>query len=133
MPDSLNAGQAQAVLQKQVRVLAAVAGVTASCAVIIPQLMPRRLEGLATGMDALMVFLGLSFLTFVIGVATPIWAYSRAVKIGARMPAAAFAPLALLLSAVICMILIGQIRKRTREVEFRPAERQPPAHTQPVE
>jgi hypothetical protein len=123
---------AEATLRKQVRILAAAAGVFASCAVIIPQLMPRRLGGLATGMDALAVFSLFSFLTFTLGVATPIYAYARAVKMGARMPTAAFAPLALLVAAIIAMIVIGQIRKRTREVEFhaRPAA---PDHTQPVE
>jgi hypothetical protein len=132
MPDSLYPGQAEAALRKRVRVLAALAGVTASCAVIIPQLMPHRTEGFSGGMDALLVFFGLSFLTFVIAVATPIYAYARAVKIGVRMPAAAFAPFALLIAAVIGMIVIAQLRQRTREVEFRPAQRQAP-HTQPVE
>jgi nitrate/nitrite transporter NarK len=122
----------EAALRKHVRVLAALAGVFASAAVIIPQWMPRRLDGLASGMDAIAVFLGFSFLTFVVGVATPIYAYARAVKLGIRMPAAAFAPLALLVAAILAIVVIGQIRKRTREVEFRPAPK-PPAHTQPVE
>ena len=124
--------EAETALRKHVRILAAAAGVFASCAVIIPQLMPRRLDGLASGMDALLVFLTFSFLTFVVGVATPIYAYARAVKIGVRMPAAAFAPLALLVAAIIGMAVIGQIRKRTREVEFRPRPIAP-EHTQPVE
>ena len=119
-------------LRKQVRMLAAAAGVFASCAVMIPQFMPRRLDGLASGMDALADFLGFSFLTFVVGVATPIYAYARSVKIGSRMPAAAFAPLAILLAAIIGMIVIGVFRKQTREVQFIPRER-PPIGTQPVE
>lgn len=123
---------AETALRKHVRVLAALAGVLASCAVMIPQFMPRRLEGLATGMDALAVFLGFAFLTFVIGVATPIYAYARSVRIGVRMPAAAFAPLALLLAAIVVMVAIGAVRNRTREVQFTPKDR-PPIGTQPIE
>jgi hypothetical protein len=125
--------QAEATLRTHVRILAAAAGVFASCAVIIPQLMPRRLEGLATGMDAVLVFLVFSFLTFLVGVATPIYAYARAVKIGVRMPAAAFAPLALLVAAIIGMAVIGQLRKRTREVEFRPASPERPVVPPPTQ
>ena len=126
---------AEIALRMHVRVLAAAAGVFASCAVIIPQLMPRRLEGLATGMDAVVVFLLFAALTFFIGIATPIYAYARAARIGVRLPAAAFAPLAMLVAAMIGMVVIGQLRKATREVEFRPASPQQPVAppTQPVQ
>ena len=77
------------------------------------------------------MFLGLSFLTFLIGIVTPIYAYARSVKLGARMPAVAFAPLALLLAAVVAMLVIGAIRRETREVEFTPRARPPAAPTQP--
>lgn len=128
--------QAETTLRFHVRVLAVLSGIAASGSVIIPQLMPRRIEGFTTGMDALVVFLGFSFVTFSLGVFTPIYAYARANKIGVRTPAAAFAPLALFVAAVIGMILIGQIRKQTRGVEFRPAPVQPvapPPTTQPAQ
>ncbi len=124
--------QAEAELRKHVRILAVAAGVLASCAVVIPQLMPRRLDGFASGLEAMGVFLSFTFLTFLAGVVTPIYAYSRAVKIGVRTPAAAFAPLALLLSAIVVMVIIGQLRQRMKEVEFRPAPERP-AYTIPVE
>ncbi|MCB9383312.1 MAG: hypothetical protein H6509_01755 [Bryobacterales bacterium] len=127
--------QAETELRKRVRLLAALAGVTASAAVILPQVLPARMAGpgVVPGIDMLGVFLTFSFATFVIGVATPIYAYARAEKIGARMPAAAFAPMALVLAAAIAMLVIGQIRRSTREVEFRPTQRQPPANTLPRE
>ncbi|MEZ5361555.1 MAG: hypothetical protein R2748_04225 [Bryobacterales bacterium] len=79
--------QAEIELRKRVRLLAALAGVTASCAVILPQLLPARVAGpgVVPGMDALGVFLAFSFATFVLGVATPIYAFARAEKIGVRM------------------------------------------------
>ena len=119
-------------LRKQVRILAALAGVTASCAVMVPQFMPQRV-GFGAATDALGVFLAFSFLTFVIGVATPIYAYARSVKIGVRMPAAAFSPLALLLAAIVAMIAIGAIRRETRDVRFTPKARPPVETTQPRE
>ena len=122
---------AEAALRKHVRALAAAAGISASSAVMIPQFMPYQGRGLGGGMDALGVFLVLSFVAFVIGVATPIYAYARSVKLGVRMPAAAFAPLALLLAAVIGMATIGAIRRETRDVRFTPKASPPAEATQP--
>ena len=123
---------AEQTLRKRVRIAAAVAGVLASCAVMIPQLLPPKMGTLDRGIDPMAVFMAFSFLTFVMGVATPIYAYARSVKLGVRMPAAAFAPLALLLAAIIGMAVIATFRERTREVQFIPKQR-PPIGTQPVE
>lgn len=119
-------------LRKQVRILAVASGVIASGAVMIPQLLPPRMGTFDRGIDPMGVFLALSFLTFVLGVATPVYAYARSVRIGTRMPAAAFAPLALLLAAVIGMALISVLRQQTREVQFTPRER-PPVGTVPIQ
>lgn len=128
--EEFTSGQEES-LRKQVRILAVASGVIASAAVMIPQLLPPRVGPFDRGVDPMAVFLTLSFLTFVLGVATPIYAYARSVRIGTRMPAAAFAPLALLLAAVIGMALIAALRQQTRDVQFTP--RNPPAGTIPVQ
>ncbi len=124
-------GSAAAALRKHVRLLAVLAGVTASAAVTIPQLLPRKVGFGSDGLDAMAVFLGFSFATFMIGVATPIYAYARSVKLGQRMPAAAFAPLALLVAAALGMLIIGTIRRQTRDVQFTPKAQPPAGPVQP--